>query len=397
MELYEWQKEAYAKFKQNGYCGIVCASTGVGKTYFALNIFKDLKQKTLIVVPSKALMVQWVKELLKIGVAENDVGVFYGESKSLKPVTVATIHSISKEKNLKDKFSFVIFDEVHRYPSTTWKSFLLRQTFKYRLGLTATLEREDGQHDLLLKTIGPVVYNYTTNDAVSDDLLSQFTIRVRGIELSSTHKAYATNLDSKIKTAMAPFNNNFGRVVEASKKKNRQAFAVLRLTQERKKFYNNSHIKLNKAVEDMTAMLKNGKKIIVFGEYIDTADLLYERLKNTHQNVFVYYSGSKTSKFKFSDKEKKAIIEEFERVESGVLITVKALDEGLNITDIDVGVMVGYNTTTRQAVQRMGRILRKVDGQRVDMYLYYFKGTNDYWNVKNFVDTFADVGSIVWS
>lgn len=397
MELYEWQENAYIALKKANYSGIVCASTGVGKTFFALTVFKELKQRTLVIVPTKALMNQWVKELLHIGVNEEDVGVFYGESKTFKPVTVATIHSISKEKKLEDRFSLAIFDEVHRYPSETWKSFLLKQNFKYTLGLTATLEREDGQHELLLKTIGPVVYNYTTNHAVEDDLLSPFTIRIRGIDLSDVQKAYASRLDKDIKKAMEPFNNNFGRVIEASKKKNKYAFKALSMIQKRKKFYNNSTVKITKAAEDIKTMLKNNKKVIVFGEYIDTADVLYEKLKGVHDNVFVYYSGNKKSKFNFKESERKQIIEAFEQADSGVLITVKALDEGLNVKDIDVGVMVGYNTTMRQAVQRMGRILRKVEGQHVDMYLYYFRGTNDYWNVKNFVENFNDVGNIVWS
>jgi superfamily II DNA or RNA helicase len=395
-DLYSWQRGALDSLKTNNYKGIINASTGVGKTRTALEAFKVLRCKTLIIVPTVALLDQWLKELRNIGVKEDDLGAYYGVVKNMNKVTVAVINSVFDMKDLDKEYSLLILDEVHRYGADSFQRLLLNNSFKYIIGLTATLNRGDGNHELLLQKVGSVVFTYTTNDAVNDGLLNQFTIVITPIGLPVKEKEYLTRLDGEISKLMESFDKDLTRVIQGIKHGNRQAGRTLKLINERKMFYNRSRPKVEEAVKVIEEAYKNKDKIIVFGEYIDIADYIHTELKNRGIDSWSYYSGNEGSKFKLNAKDKKEVISSFKAADKGILITVKALDEGLDVKDANVGIVLGYNKTARQAVQRMGRILRKAEGKHPKMYLFYYKGTSDYFNVKNFVDNFKETANLQW-
>ncbi len=394
MKLYDWQTKALDSFEKNHGRGIVVAVTGVGKTYFALNAFKKLKVSTLIVVPTIALLEQWKAELIEIGVKKEDIGLYYGLKKDMNTVTVAVINSVADLQNLDIDFKFLIMDEIHRYGSESWSNLLLNNNFKYRLGLTATLERTDGNHDVLTQRVGKVIYQYSTLDAVDDELLNEFSIVNVGLALPPNERAYLVKLDRDIADIMKKFDNDFSKVTYAVKKGNREAGKVLALVGRRKKFYNNSLPKICKAVKLIMDNLD--KKIIVFGEFMESVDILYNMLKKEGVQPYVYYSGSKSSKFNLNAKDKQEVLDTFGKRKSGVLLTVRALDEGLNSPDLSVAVWLGGSSVSRQAIQRMGRILRKKEGKKPVFYFLYYRDTKDFYNAKNFSENFREAGNVVW-
>lgn len=398
MKLYNWQVAALNAIRMNSFKSTIIAGTGSGKTFLALNVLGELKQKTLIVVPTIALLDQWKKELLAYGVKPDDLGLYYGQIKQLKPVTVAVINSVRALKGLDKKFKLLIVDECHRinWNTTKNKYILLNHNFKYSLGLTATLDKTNPDYKIIIDKIGSVVYEFTTADAVSDGLLSPFEIVNHGIDLPPREKEYIARLDGDIKLYMNKFSGDIGKVVSAVQKGNRTAGKTLSLISKRRQFFNNSLPKVERAAEIIISNVKQGSKVIVFGEYQETADELYKKLKTAGIEPLVYYSGGKKAMFKFNAKQKKSIIELFKTADYPVLITVKALDEGLNVPALDVGILLGYNKTNRQAVQRMGRLLRRVKGKKATMYNLYYKNTNDFFSAKNFADTFKGVGKIRW-
>ena len=394
MELYAWQKDCLNKLRMSSFQGIVVAVTGSGKTTVALESIKELRVRTLIVVPTIALMNQWEKELLNIGVKPQDIGLYYGLEKNKNKVTIAVINSIYDEHNLTKDFKFLVIDEIHKIGATLWQRLILNNTFEYRLGLTATLERGDGNEKLLKQKIGDIVYEYKTADAVDDDLLNEFYIVNYGLDLPIKEKEYLARLDKEIKDLMSKFDNDFSKVVQAISKGNRVAGRTLKLVSQRKQFFNNSIPKTDKACQLILDNLD--KKIIVFGEYIESIDGLHTQLKNKGVSSYVYYSGNKDSKFKLKAQDKRELLENFKKDKAGVLLTVKSLDEGLNVPALEMGIVLGYNKTGRQAIQRMGRILRKQDNKKPTMYVLYYKNTSDLYNAKNFSDKFKDVAVIQW-
>jgi superfamily II DNA or RNA helicase len=394
MELYSWQKDCLNRLRMNSYRGIVVAVTGSGKTRIALESIKEIRRRTLIVVPTIALMNQWKDELSTIGVKKEDIGLYYGIVKNKQKVTIAVINSVYEEKNLGKEFSFLVLDEVHRLGANEFSKLLLNNKFEYALGLTATLERTDGKHDVIKQCVGDVIYEYRTDNAVRDNLLNEFDIVNYGLDLPQKEKEYLARLDSDIKVGMGKFDNDMNKVVMAISKGNRVAGRTLSLISKRKQFFNNSLPKIEKAVQLVVDNVD--KKIIVFGEYIESIDVLHDKLKAKGISSYVYYSGNKDSKFKLNAKDKRELLDNFRSDKSGVLLTVKALDEGLNVVDLEVGIVLGYNKTSRQAIQRMGRILRKKEGKRPMMYILYYRNTSDLFNAKNFSEKFKDIATIRW-
>jgi len=393
-QLYKWQKEALNALRINSYCGIVVAVTGSGKTRIATNVIKDLRVRTLIVVPTVALMHQWRSELLEVGIKDEDIGFYYSNVKVLNKVTIAVINSVYDMVGLSERFKLLILDEVHRLGAEMWCRLLLNNNFKYNIGLTATLERHDGAEKLLKRKVGRVVYEYKTRDAVKDDLLNSFSIVNVAIDLPIKEKDYLARLDAEIKSGMESFSGDMLKVVAALKRGNKYAANVLRVINKRKRFYNNSLPKVERAVQ---IILENrDKKIIVFNEYIETADKVFYQLQKHGITPYVYYSGNLDSLFKFTPNEKNTMLDTFRKASCGVLITVKALDEGLNVPDLEVGVILGYNKTSRQAIQRMGRLLRKVDDKAPVMYNLYYNDTSDVFNAQSFGNNFSDVARVYW-
>jgi superfamily II DNA or RNA helicase len=91
-----------------------------------------------------------------------------------------------------------------------------------------------------------------------------------------------------------------------------------------------------------------------------------------------------------SELGKNELIESFKNSKRSVLVCVKALDEGLNVKDVNIGIVLGYNKTARQAVQRMGRIVRKNEKGTSTLYNFYYRNTSDFFSAKNFSENFEE-------
>jgi len=155
MNLREWQKEGWKFFKKHNNC-IFKVATGSGKTYMVIYIIKKLLEenphlKILVIGPKNIILEQaWVDELYNNGFPVNRVGIYNQSAKEFSQVTLCSIQSLHRLflSGVYEVFDMVIFDEVHNYGSTTYLKYLKKDK-KYKLGLTATLERKDGRHILI--------------------------------------------------------------------------------------------------------------------------------------------------------------------------------------------------------------------------------------------------------
>ncbi|MCK4732463.1 MAG: DEAD/DEAH box helicase family protein, partial [Methanophagales archaeon] len=151
-----YQKTAMAKWLQTK-SGALVLPTGAGKTVIGLKAISVLNVPTLVIVPTLELVQQWKKELAEK--LDIEAGTYSGEAHIMRPITVSTYDTAYlRAEELGNRFLLMIFDEVHHLPSPGYANIAELFVAPYRLGLTATYEREDGRHTELERLIGGKVY-----------------------------------------------------------------------------------------------------------------------------------------------------------------------------------------------------------------------------------------------
>lgn len=356
-----WQQRAYCKWAIANSNGILLGCTGSGKSIAALYCIQERKAKSLIVVPTIALMNQWIDEISKhLDIEKKDIGMIGDGNDSIKKITICVVNSI-RNRDL-SYFDMIVLDEAHRYGSEENIKPILKNKFKYKLGITATLKREDGKDTELIKLIGPVVYTYHTIDAVRDGVLSNFDIVNVGVELQDHER---TNYDIYTKTITeCGFSNMFEVARDRMHPGRYKALRAVGAISKRKALINNAEGKLITLLDIIKK--EQGKKIIVFNETIKLATVEKKLLKKEGIESEIYHS-----KMKEQDA-----IDRFKSGESKILISVKSLNEGLDVKDVDVCIRVAGNSQDRDTIQRLGRGLRVVEGKgKAKYYQIYCKDT----------------------
>jgi len=179
-EIRDYQKKAFKMWSGDGNCkGTIVMPTGTGKTFLAIYCICYLKLPTLCVTPTLALVDQWIQKLKSFF---EEVGEWTGRAKILKPVTVSTYDSASiSAEFLGNKFAFLIFDEVHHLPAENYRKIAQMSIAWNRLGLTATLERQDGLHTLIPELVGNFIYKVNIQDVrnfIADWQIIQLNIKM---------------------------------------------------------------------------------------------------------------------------------------------------------------------------------------------------------------------------
>jgi len=154
-----YQREALRAWLGAGGRGVVVLPTGAGKTVLAFMAIEQAPVKTLVVVPTIELLHQWRTGLVeRAGLPAEHVGVVGGGERTVRPVTVMTYDSASMPRRDLSAFGLLIVDEVHHLPAPTYRTITAKTSAPWRLGLSATPERQDGAHFDLNELIGPEVY-----------------------------------------------------------------------------------------------------------------------------------------------------------------------------------------------------------------------------------------------
>jgi len=358
--LKEWQEDAYYSWKTAGQKGIIEAATGSGKTFIGLKIIENsIWETVLVVVPTIQLMNQWTAEIQKhTGIIAGNVG---GGLNTASKVTVAVINSV---RNFTDFFSTIILDECHHYLSDENIKILKQKKYTNIVGLSATEKRDDGKDyfDILGIT---VVYKYTQKDAIGNGDLAKYSIKNIAVDLTQDEFDKYTNYDTIIKELMPEYNYSLKEIFSGNW--NPAKGKIRKAINQRKQIVSNAEAKYKKITEIIKEY--QNKKIIVFTEYITTADKIKKLLAYEFIESKVYHS-------KISTENKKIVITDFSSSKCNVLIAVKALDEGYDVPDCDVGIIFAGNKTARQIIQRTGRILRP-KSYEVTLYQIYVADTID--------------------
>ena len=338
-DLFPFQKEAVSSWEAAGKFGTVVIPTGGGKTYVGLEAIARTGLKTLICVVTMELATQW-RELLeaKLGVS---VGEFSGREKTLgRDVVVGIYNSVAKHvEKLRDLFGLVIFDEVHHVPASTFRKIAFVSKAKYRLGLSATPQRSDGNEHLIFLTAGEVVYKIGYRELVSAGILAPLEHKVLRVQLA----------DDERRAMMA----QLARVKDENAR-----LAVM------KKYALRARAKIPVVAGIVEA--EKGRKILIFCEYVDQAEAIQEELRRR---------GIGSALLVGKTREREEIFDAFRRCDLDVIVTTRVLDEGIDVPDADVAIIASGSGSPRQMAQRVGRILRGRLGKVAKVYEIVARGT----------------------
>jgi superfamily II DNA or RNA helicase len=355
--LRDYQNQALDAWATNGNRGVIILPTGSGKTLVGIKAISQLNTPTLVVAPTLDLVDQWRTRLKKAFKIE--VGVLGGGEWDIKALTVSTYDSayIHADK-LGNRFGLLIFDEVHHLPATGYRNIAEMFASPYRMGLTATFEREDGLHVELDRLVGGKVYEKRVKELTGTHL-SPFRLEkiVVGLteneqeEYEKNQKIFSDYLARINLTIRGPA--DFQKLVMRSGRDPGARRALLARNKARDIAYN-SISKMGKLSEILKK--HNESKIFIFTEHN----------KLVHQISRHFLIPSIT--YRTASKERSETLDRFRSGIYRAVVTSKVLDEGIDVPDADVGIILSGTGSERAFIQRLGRILRKKEGKEAVLY-----------------------------
>lgn len=361
-----YQSEALAAWKKARGRGVVVLPTGAGKSHLAVMAIDDRRRSTLVVAPTLDLVRQWY-DLLR-GSFGSDVGLVGGGEHDVRALTVTTYDSAYLHmEHLGARFGMVVFDECHHLPGATYALSAQLCLAPYRLGLTATPERADGREEALAGLVGPVVYRKDILELSGRYLAEYDTVRIE-VELSpgarEEHDAErALYLDfvrsNGIRMGTPGGWTEFIQRSAGSEKGQR----AMRAYRRQRELAFAAPAKLE--VLDQLLYEHRGERMLVFTQDNATAYAVSRRFlvpAITHQTKV---------------RERSTILERFSSGEYGAVVTSKVLNEGVDVPEASVAVVISGSGSVREHVQRLGRILRPKGDKRAVLYELVTAGTSE--------------------
>ncbi len=334
--------------------GCIILPTGAGKTIIAIKAIIETDSSALIVVPTLNLMEQWFESIKRIYKDKNLVGMFGGGYEDIKMITITTYDSAYlKSSFLGNKFKLIIFDEAHHLASEKYSSIGEHFISPYRLGLTATIEREDGRHTMLFDLIGNIIYEKDFYELAERNYLANFKLEKRTINMLPHEIIHYKNKINEYKKLLRDagifYPIRLEKLIILSSNNNDLRKALL-LRNEALEISLNSKAKILE-LEKILRENNLGRKIIIF--------TIHTKLAYTISNRFLIPVITHRTK----NEERNEILDGFKNGKYRIITTTKVLDEGTDIPDANTGIILSGTGSKREFVQRLGRLLRPKDNK----------------------------------
>lgn len=356
--------EAWLKTKK----GIVVLPTGAGKTILAILAMTQIERSTLIIVPTIDLLNQWC-EVLSAFFSE-PIGALGGGERQYANIMVSTYDSarlmIESRGNC---FGFLIVDECHRLPSSQNRLIAESCLAPFRLGLTATVERQDKAEELLYELMGELVYEAKITDMIEKVLAPYDVIRIDAELSPEEKKEYQTCRN--LYTQFLRQNR-----INLSEQGAWQQF-IIRANQspggkEAFKAYHKQK-KIPQWAEEKFHHLWN----ILQAHTHDSLIIFTDDNQVAYRIARTFFIASITHKTKA--KERSHLLNAFRNGSLKILVTSRVLNEGVDVPEARVGVVFSGTGAVREHVQRLGRILRNTPGKRAILYELVTINTNEHF------------------
>src|SRR6266581_785611 len=332
----------YAGGAPSGGSGVVVLPCGAGKTIVGLAAIADIQRATLILSPNTIAVRQWIQEILdKTDLPPEMIGEYTGERKDICPITVSTYQILTYRRSEEADFphfslftsydwGLIIYDEVHLLPAPVFRITAEIQA-RRRLGLTATLVREDHREADVFSLIGPKKYDVPWRELERQGWIA--TAECHEIRVGMTE-------DEQLNYAVAEEREKYRIAAECPEK-----FNVTRFLAERHR-------------ED---------QVLIIGQYIDQLKVLAEELEAP------LLTG------RIPNKQRERLYEQFRRGEIKCMVVSKVANFAIDLPDANVAIQVSGTFGSRQEeAQRLGRILRpKTDGGLAYFYSIVTRDTRD--------------------
>lgn len=389
LKPHTYQTEALKAWIKQDCRGSIVLPTGAGKTFVALKVINQLEVSTLVVAPTIDLLHQWYTCLDNaFGQSAGSIGLWYGLEKTLHPLTVTTYPSAwANAESLGNQFKLLIFDEIHHLPAPSWHEIALMCAAPYRLGLTATYPESEGKDasgevresqrhygfrpdssGLLDEIVGPVVYRKAIEDLTGKQLAEYRTERIR-VNLTDEERAaydeyHAVYLGYVRKTGLqarygANWWNEFTRRSAYQAEARRAKVAELKL----KEIVHQAQKKLE--VLDQLLREHRIRRILIFTAH----NAFAYRISRIHLIPIITHQTKAA--------ERKAILENFRTGAYRALVTTKVLNEGIDVPEAKIAIVLGGSAGAREYIQRLGRVLRKQGNTEAILYEVIARKTVD--------------------
>jgi DNA excision repair protein ERCC-3 len=341
-----YQNEAvhifYANGSPSGGSGVIVLPCGAGKTIVGIGALASIGRSTLILSPNTVAVRQWIAEILdKTTLTEDMIGEYTGERKDIRPITVSTYQILTYRPSEDSPFphfglmtehdwGLIIYDEVHLLPAPIFRVTAEIQA-RRRLGLTATLVREDGHESDVFGLIGPKKYDVPWRDLEKQGWIA-------------TAECY------EIRTSLT----------EAD----RMTYAV---AEEREKYRIAAENPRKLDIANALVHRHNGEQILIIGQYLD-------QLKSLSEMLDAPLLTGRTG-----NAQRQKLYDGFRKGDIKVLVISKVGNFAIDLPDASVAIQVSGTYGSRQEeAQRLGRILRpKAEGTKASFYTIVTRDTRD--------------------
>lgn len=354
-EPYAHQIEALEAWKKANRQGVVVLPTGAGKTYLAQLAMASTPRSTLIMVPTLDLMHQWYAEI-EACFDNIELGLLGGGSSDRTAILIATYHSAAiHAQTLGSCYGLLIFDECHHLPTDFFRVIAEESIAPYRLGLTATPERGDGSHQQLNQLIGEVVYRKSPQE-LSGNTLAEYQVKPIKVELTPEEKEeYEKAMETR--NAFLRQNN-----IYLSGLKGWELFVKASASSQAGRRAMLAHRRAKEIALGTTAKLRVLAKLIK--EHYPDKMIIF-----TNDNATVYRISQEylipAITHQTAVKERHLILTKYKAGEYNAIVASHVLNEGVDVPSAKIAVIISGTASNREYVQRLGRILRKSETEKL--------------------------------
>lgn len=360
------QSAAMTAWGEAGYRGVVSLPTGAGKTILAVMGMAAVGRPSFVLVPTIDLLEQWCKTLTSF--FNVPIGALGGGRREYGPITVATYDSaLLTLDEWAARYGLLIFDECHHLPAQQYQQIARAAIAPFRLGLSATVERPDGREEILYELVGDVVYAAQIRD-MTEAVLSPYDVVSIQVPLTDAERdayqgARKKYLDFIRRNRIQMSDPGGWRDFLFKASRSSEGREALKAHRQQRRIAQGASSKL----AELWRLL---------GEHPNERVLIF-----TDDNALAYQIGRRfilpVLTHQTKARERKAMLAAFRGGTSQVLVTSKVLNEGVDVPEASVGIVVSGSAGVREHVQRLGRILRQAPGKRAVLYELISKDTSE--------------------